>query len=98
MKNRGLTTNWDQITRGAKEAFWSVVKDCLVQFHDLEIHAAEKKARTLRQKVEGTAEDHYLDIFYHAEPFDVACDIAEHQLDLSEYYPKYKKLLVKYNW
>jgi hypothetical protein len=32
------------------------------------------------------------DLFYHSEPFDVACDIANHPLNLEKYLDRYLHL------
>jgi hypothetical protein len=38
------------------------------------------------------------ELIYHAEPFDVACDVADTPLDLSQYRPSYDSILQRHNW
>jgi hypothetical protein len=37
-------------------------------------------------------------IFYHGEPFDIACDLADKKLKLSKYRKKYDQILERHDW
>ncbi len=82
----------------AKDAFWEVVEDCLVEIHRLAKLDAHERSMDLRTRIESPPTGMSSDIFYHAEPFDVACDIAERQLDLSQYRLQYNHILNRHNW
>ena len=82
----------------AKDAFWDVVEDCLVEIHGLAKPDAHKRSMDLRTKIESPPTGMSSEIFYHAEPFDVACDIAGSQLDLSQYRLQYDLILNRHNW
>lgn len=86
------------IDKKAVDAFWHVVKECLVQFHGFSESDADKQSATLRMRIESPPTGMSSDMFYHAEPFDVACDIAEKQLDLSKYRQQYYVLLNEHRW
>ena len=82
-----------------KEAYWAIVGDCLVQFHRYAPAAAHRAVLDLRTGVDAS---HYADapppgyrseLFYHAEPFYVASDIAGRPLDLSRHRGAYDSLL-----
>jgi hypothetical protein len=82
----------------AKDAFWDVVEDCLVEIHGLSKPAAHQRSVDLRARIESPPTGMSSEIFYHAEPFDVACDIAGRQLDLSHYRFQYDYILNRHNW
>ena len=72
----------------AKDEFWGVAEDCLREFHEMKQDAIRRKVGKLRNAIERmtTAE---LESFYHSEPFDVACDIAENALSVEDYLDRY---------
>ena len=82
----------------AKDAFWDVVEESLVEIHGLAKPDAHKRSMDLRTRIESPPTGMSSDIFYHAEPFDVACDIAGRQLDLSQYRLQYDLILNRHNW
>jgi hypothetical protein len=82
----------------AKDTFWEVVEECLITIHGLAKLEAHRRSLDLRIRIEGTPSGMSSDVFYHAEPFDVACDIAGKQLNLSQYRRQYDSILQQYNW
>jgi hypothetical protein len=86
------------IMESQKIEFWSVVRDCLVGIHRMSASDAEQKSKDLRRRIELPPPDISSEIFYHAEPFDVACDIAETYLDLQSYRDPYDQILARHNW
>jgi len=60
----------------AKNAFWIVVEECLVNFHQRSPLAAITEARAYRRRVENAATGVSGDLIYHVEPFYAACNIA----------------------
>ena len=81
-----------------KDVFWEIINECLVEIHGLSQREAHKRSLDLRTRIESSQAGISSDIFYHAEPFDVACDIAGKQLDLSQYRPQYEPILNRHNW
>lgn len=73
------------------DQFWSVVRGCLRQFHKMTAEMTRRKAAQLRKRIEGMPND-TMEFFYHFEPFDVACDIANQQLDLEKYLDRYLQI------
>ena len=71
------------IPEDAKDEFWSVVRDCLVEFHDRPRAWARAAANRLRAKVESMPHEQ-MEWFYHSEPFDIACSLANHQLAMGK--------------
>ncbi len=86
------------LSLAAKDAFWQVVKDCLIDIHGLSPSEAQKRSRDLRAEIESPPQGLSSDIFYHAEPFDVACDLAGNQLDVLQYRSQYDLILDRHNW
>lgn len=82
----------------AKDAFWNVVKECLIAFHKFGEDAAEEKTKELRQRLEKPPVGMSSDILYHSEPYNIACNIAGKERDISEDREKYKKILDRNNW
>ena len=72
----------------AKDDFWAVVEDCLREFHGMKPETIRRKSGKLRNAIEGMTTGE-LESFYHSEPFDVACDIADHPLNLADYLDRY---------
>jgi hypothetical protein len=86
-----------------KDEFWAVVEACLVEIHGLLKPSAEKKCKYIRYSVERNVNPDMLpnqlsDLFYHREPFDVSCDIAQKQLDINLYRTAYNRILSNHNW
>jgi len=94
MKNPTMSA----IPEKAKDAFWAVVEDCLVEIFGLKKQDAHQKSIGLRTRVEVPQPGIFNEIFYHAEPFYVACDIAGKELDVSSYQSQYDNLLSRHNW
>lgn len=81
-----------------KEAYWAIVADCLERFHSFSSWRALSASRHLRDLIESPRLEHAppgydSELFYHNEPFHVACDIAEQELDLDEYRAEYDELV-----
>jgi hypothetical protein len=65
-----------------KGIFWSIVVECLVQFHGLDSLSARREADSLRGRIESPPPGISGELIYHDEPFYVACDIAgDHESD-----------------
>src|SRR6266446_4310669 len=75
----------------AKDQFWSVVRECLREFHKMATEITQRKAARLQKKIESMPGES-MELFYHSEPFDVACDIANHPLNLEKYLDRYLEL------
>ena len=82
----------------AKETFWKVVEECLIAFHSLAKSEAHRRTLNLRTRIESAPAGMLSDIFYHAEPFDVACDIAGMPLDPAQYRQQYEPILHRHHW
>lgn len=84
----------------AAEAFWQVVKACLAQFHGFSESEAEEASMSFCKRIGSPPAGLSSDIFYHAEPFDVACDVARKTLplDYSDYRQQYDLILNKHRW
>jgi hypothetical protein len=86
------------IPHQAKDEFWAIVEDCLVEIHQLSRSEAQKRIRQLRADIAQPPPDIDADMFYHAEPFDVACDLAQNDLDISQYRGQYGPIVSRHNW
>jgi hypothetical protein len=72
----------------AQQAFWSVVEECILVFHQKQSHSAMAKLKELRQKIE-SAPLEQLEMFFHSEPFEVACTLAGRPLKVEDHLSKY---------
>jgi len=82
----------------ARDAFWGAVVDCLEQFHGRTKVEARALAKDLRARIERPSPGIDGDLIYHAEPFDVACNLNQRQLDLDSYRLPYELILRRHNW
>lgn len=82
----------------AKNAFWSVVEDCLVEIHKLSRMDAQTRVNDLRCQVDSPPAGLSSDVIYHEEPFDVACDLAGKRLSLTPHRGQYDGILQRHNW
>ena len=87
------------LTEIDKKAFWEVVKECLLKFHKLDANEADERIEKLRKAIKEPPGGVDEDLFYHAEPFDVACDLAGEPLALTKTLrKKYDDILKCRNW
>jgi hypothetical protein len=61
------------IRESAKTAFWNEVESCLVSLFHCSKEDAHQKTEKLQENLKNMPVG---DVFYHSEPFDVACDIS----------------------
>jgi|GEM_PF-1247397 len=83
----------DAMIAETQESFWAAVRECLVRFHQLPDLAAVRKVAEFRSRLDEAPPGVPLDMVYHAEPFDVACDLAGNQLDRAAMETEYLELL-----
>jgi hypothetical protein len=79
------------IPKDEQDHFWSVVRQCVRRFHARCASSTLPKATRLRKKVSGMPVEQ-MELFYHAEPFDVACDLADKPLDIRAYLNEYLEI------
>ena len=82
----------------ATDEFWSVVEECLQEFHHLSPDDAVEKGRALRRQIKTPPAGIIGEIIYYDEPFDVACELACRPLDLAQYRTQYDAILSRQNW
>lgn len=82
-----------------KETFWAVVEDCLSTFcFKGDSGRARREAGELRDFISNAPDGIPTEMTYHNEPFDVACDIADIELNIFEYAADYIHILERYGW
>jgi hypothetical protein len=79
------------IPNDAKDQFWSVVEACLVEFHHKPRARARSQVYQFRKKVEDLPTKE-AELLYHSEPFDVACRLANHPLEVGNYLTRYLQI------
>ena len=72
--------------------FWDVVRDCIKDFHPPFAIKALGKVTELRKEVDLKMPIEQRELFYHAEPFDVACNLANDPLDVKDYLQEYLRM------
>ncbi len=78
--------------------FWAAVEDCLVTFHALKPCEAAEKVTSLWRRLPIALDDSnsaFSDMIYHAEPWQIACNLANHDLPVAEHQPAYQALLLR---
>ena len=81
----------DVIPDEAKDQFWAVVKECLRVFHNRQRLVALRQVGHLRNKIAHSTREE-IELFFHAEPFDVACRLAGRELDIKDCLPRYLEI------
>ncbi len=74
----------------SQEHFWDVVKACLREFHHASRTVLGKVAK-LRQEIDDAPIEE-VELFFHGEPFNVACGIARHRLPIEPHLKRYLEL------
>ena len=77
--------NWEK-------AYWSVVAECLRVFHGRTLATAEAIVLAQWMITEKTPES----LVYHLDPFEVACGLARHQLDVEDHDRAYQDIRDRY--
>lgn len=75
----------------AQRDYWRVVRCCIKVFHPKQSVKALRQVTRLRKTVEQLPL-RQKELFFHAEPFDVACDMAGHPLDVAQHLNRYLKI------
>lgn len=75
-----------------KAAFWEVVSDCLVEFHDFDPIRARVEALLLRADLEKPEPRIDPDLMYHSEPFDVAARLAKRDISFVDHRARYERI------
>lgn len=81
-----------------KRRFWASVEDCLRGFHDCSRQEAKALIQAFQDNLDTAPLEVDPDLVYHAEPFDLACDLAQHPLDVGTVQSKYDEILDKHGW
>jgi hypothetical protein len=77
----------------AERTHWAVVQACLVQLHGWTPHQAARAVAELRKRLRTTTNPMAAEIVYHAEPFDIACDLAQNSLNFFEHRAEYDAII-----
>ena len=75
----------------AQQEYWAVVEHCIREFHPRRSASALKKLDELQKKLMNRPLEEF-ELFFHAEPFDVACDLAAQQLNVENHMKRYLEI------
>jgi hypothetical protein len=84
------------LTAAVAPHFWTAVEDCLVTFHGLTQCEAAGRVTGFWRRLPNTvdhSEPTFSDMIYHAEPWQIACNLAEKDLPIADHEPKYREIL-----
>jgi hypothetical protein len=82
-------------TDAAQRRYWRIVQDCLTVLHHWSLPLAEAGIAQLRERLAVREDPGFPVMIYHAEPFDVACDLAAQQLDYTAHREAYEAILYR---
>ena len=78
-------------------SFWKAVEDCLVEFHHYERERASAEVFNLRLRMPrgiGIGEElSFEDMIYHSEPWWIACDLANAEIEVGSNQSAYTQVL-----
>ena len=78
----------------AASHFWAAVQDCLVTFHQFEPREAAEKVTSLWRRLPSAANgSDFSEMIYHAEPWQIACNLAGNDLPVAEHQEAYQAVL-----
>ncbi len=77
----------------AGDDFWHVIERCLIEFHSWEPDSARKRVEQFRSAIAEIRRDDEDDLILHAEPFEIAGDMAGRDLDLAEHRERYEAIV-----
>ena len=86
------------VTAAVAPHFWAAVEDCLVTFHQLKRCEAAEKVTSLWRRLPTALDDSnpaFSDMIYHAEPWQIACNLADHDLPIAGHQRAYRALLIR---
>ena len=75
----------------AQRQFWSVVGQCIHEFHARRSATALPRMAQLRQQLLNEPIEEF-ELFFHSEPFDVACDLAGQPLKVEDHLDRYLEI------
>ena len=77
--------------------FWAAVEDCLVTFHHLPRCQAAEKVTGLWRRLPAEIGDDvtFAEMIYHADPWQIACNLAEQDLPVTSNRCAYQMLLAR---
>lgn len=70
------------------ECFWEAVQKCLEKFHNMQ----GNKADELKQKIDELDSVEEQTLFYHNEPWDIACTIAKNNIPVTKHLDAYMEI------
>jgi hypothetical protein len=81
----------DVIPDEVKAEFWLTVRDCLVEFHGMASQQSQLGVDELQSSIQSLTDSQEM-LFYHSEPFDVACNIARNPLNSDDFLERYLEI------
>jgi hypothetical protein len=79
------------IPEDAQQHFWAVVEQCLREFHPLDSGPSVQKMRQLQERLLKVPIEEF-ELFFHSEPFGVACALAGQRLKVEDYLSRYLEI------
>ena len=78
-----------------KENYWNAVTSCMVLLFEIEKERAVELTLNLMMRIEKPDHGNPNELFYHAEPFDVAKDLAQKpDVRFEDYQEEYEKIIL----
>ena len=82
--------------------YWAAVEDCLVKFHCLQRCDAASTVMSFQKRLadiplfqadSGPMTTDFDDMIYHAEPWYIACNLADKEIPLEQHWSAYEDIL-----
>jgi hypothetical protein len=77
------------LTQPRRDAYWAIVKECLIRFYDLDQREADARVAALHQDMENAPADIDTDVVYTNEAFHLAGELAGREMDIRPYWDEY---------
>ncbi len=77
------------LTQPLRDAYWALVKECLIRFYRVSESDATKRVAGFLREMENAPEEIDTDVVYNNEAFHLAGDLIGRELDIRPFWEEY---------
>jgi len=81
------------LTQPLRDAYWALVKECLIRFYDLGEPEATKRVAGFLREMDDAPGDIDTDVVYNNEAFHLAGDLIGRELDIRPFWEEYVAMM-----
>ena len=81
------------LTQPLRDAYWAIVKECLIRFYDLDQREADARMAELYKEMEDAPAGIDTDVVYTNEAFHLAGELAGREMDFRPFWAEYVAMM-----